>query len=144
MTRLLINAALVAIYCTSVTQKLNAQIVTLQQAPGLAATDFGNATVKENGWISSKKPSYSGPFGLWSFFNNSIEISKKDHTLEKGSKINTVEMREKARRNFVYGRVKYIINDEEVEGWIWLGRQPEGLSTVTADDPSDLPKSTDL
>lgn len=98
-----------------------------------------NATIIENDWISSCKPSYSGPMGLRSLLNNSINFCPiGDDHLETGDRIRIIEIWDTDLRGYRYVKIQYMRTNKVMIGWIWAGKKPSYWSQVLPDDEDNI------
>ena len=83
-----------------------------------------NATVKKDLWISSCKPEYSGPLGIWSLISNTVKICKEDRAINAGSRVRMIEKWDSGLRGYRYVRIQYKRDNVIHEGWVPAGKKP--------------------
>ena len=96
--------------------------------------DGQNAAIISNEWISEKKPEYSGPFGLGTFFNNKMNYSPIKYSLKKGARIRIIEIWDTNIRDYRYLKIQYKKNGKFKTGWIYSGKKPDFWRNVTPDN----------
>jgi hypothetical protein len=111
-------------------------------SPAPAAPPGPNATViwKEVG-ISSCKPEYLGPFGLKSFFTNTLRFCAGAERLRYPERVEVLGCWTSGLRNYRYVEVAYERNGTRRTGWIPDGQLPSVWVSVRPDKNAKLPQS---
>jgi hypothetical protein len=85
----------------------------------------------ETPWMSKTKPEYSGPGGMGSLLNNTIDINKIDDTLSAGKEVEIVCYWDTPLRGYRYAFIKYTTTDGDNRcAWIYAGKEPEYWANV--------------
>jgi hypothetical protein len=92
----------------------------LKCRPGRLLPD---STLISNKYVSSCKPYYSGFLGIGSFFNNTIEYCKSQHTLPKGERVKYLQSWETALRGYRYTEIEFEVDGQICTGWVSDGRK---------------------
>lgn len=106
-----------------------------------SASGRPNAEVVAHSPVSSCKPSYWGPLGLGSLFNNSLKWCQTDHWIAPGSKVEILACWDTGFRHYRYVQVVYAWKGAATVGWISSGKRPDHWRFVRPADEARLPAS---